>query len=116
MNPIDTAKRYIELFNDKQFTAMGELFADDSLWEGPAASAPVRGRANIIATYSAMEQMNMDLKMTAVHFHQSGNTVIAEIATHSSTGPVGRVADVFEIDEQGRILRMTGYASVNLEN
>lgn len=112
MNPIDTAKRYIELFNNKEFTAMGELFAEDSIWEGPAAKNPIRGRANIIATYSAMENMNMDLTMIGVHFHQSGNTVVAEIATYSSTGPAGRVADVFEIDDQGQILRMTGYASV----
>ncbi|MDD2817681.1 MAG: nuclear transport factor 2 family protein [Candidatus Nanopelagicales bacterium] len=112
MNPIDTAKRYIELFNTQQFTAMGELFAEDSIWEGPTAQTPIRGRVNIIATYSAMEQMNMDLQMTGMHFHRDGNTVIAEIATHSSRGPAGRVADVFEIDHEGRIVRMTGYASV----
>lgn len=112
MNPVDTAKRYIELFNDKQFTAMGELFAQDSIWEGPTAQQPVRGRDQIIAIYQAMEHMNMDLTMTGVHFHQSGNTVIAEIATHSSTGPAGRVADIFEIDDAGKILRMTGYSSI----
>jgi ketosteroid isomerase-like protein len=112
MNPVDTAKRYIELFNNQQFTAMGELFAEDSIWEGPTAQIPVRGRANIIATYSAMEQMNMDLEMTGMHFHRDGNTVIAEIETRTSTGPAGRVADVFEIDDDGRILRMTGYASL----
>ncbi|CAB4623780.1 unannotated protein [freshwater metagenome] len=112
MNPIDTAKRYIELFNAQQFTAMGELFAEDSIWEGPTAQMPIRGRANIIATYSAMEQMNMDLQMSGVHFHRDGNTVVAEIETRTSAGPAGRVADIFEIDDEGRILRMTGYASL----
>ena len=112
MNPVDTAKRYIELFNAQQFTAMGELFAEDSIWEGPTAQMPIRGRANIIATYSAMEQMNMDLQMSGVHFHRDGNTVVAEIETRTSAGPAGRVADIFEIDDEGRILRMTGYASL----
>jgi hypothetical protein len=36
--------------------------------------------------------------------------VIAEIVTSTKAGPVGRVADVFEIDDAGRILRMTAYA------
>ena len=112
MNPIDTAKRYIDLFNAQQFTAMGELFAEDSIWEGPTAKMPIRGRANIIATYSAMEQMNMDLQMSGVHFPRDGNTVVAEIETRTSAGPAGRVADIFEIDDEGRILRMTGYASL----
>ena len=112
MNPVDTAKRYIELFNAQQFTAMGELFAEDSIWEGPTAQMPIRGRVNIIATYSAMEQMNMDLQMSGMQFHRDGNIVVAEIETRTSTGPAGRVADVFEIDDEGRILRMTGYASL----
>ena len=112
MNPIDTAKRYIELFNNQQFTSMGELFAEESIWEGPTTQTPIRGRANIIATYSAMEQMNMDLTMMGVHFHRDGNTVVSEITTRTSAGPAGRVADVFEVDDEGRILRMTGYASL----
>ena len=112
MNPIDIAMRYIELFNSQQFTAMGELFAEDSIWEGPTAQTPTRGRANIIAKYTAMEQMNMDLQMTGMHFHRDGTIVVAEIETRTSTGPAGRVADVFEIDDEGRILRMTGYASL----
>ena len=110
MKPIDTAKRYVELFNAKRFTQMGELFAEDSLWESPSDTPATRGRAAIIDRYSAMAQSITDMQMTDAKFYELDNVVIVEMQTSTAGGPVGRVVDVFEIDDEGRILRMTGYA------
>jgi|GEM_PF-2776276 len=110
MEQTDTVKLYIDLFNARKFTQMGELFAEESLWESPTPTPGTRGRAAIIARYSAMADAGIDMMMTITNLYQQGNVVIAEIVTSTKEGPVGRVADVFEIDDEGRILRMTAYS------
>jgi ketosteroid isomerase-like protein len=110
MEHADTVRLYIDLFNARKFTQMGELFAEESLWESPTPTPGTRGRSAIIARYSAMADAGIDIMMTITNLYQQGNVVIAEIVTSTNEGPVGRVADVFEIDDEGRILRMTAYA------
>ncbi|CAB4907391.1 MAG: hypothetical protein F2923_07160 [Actinobacteria bacterium] len=110
MKPIETAKRYIELFNARKFTEMGELFAEDSLWESPSDTPATRGRDAIIDRYSAMAETITDMQMTDARFYELDNVVIVEMQTSNPDGPVGRVVDVFDIDNEGRISRMTGYA------
>ncbi|MFA7324492.1 MAG: nuclear transport factor 2 family protein [Candidatus Nanopelagicales bacterium] len=109
MSPTETAKRYIALFNARKFREMGELFAADSLWEPPSDTPAARGREAIIAGYSAMADQEMTVTLTDARFHEQGNTVIVEMLADTPDGPMGRVADVFEVDDEGRILRMTGY-------
>lgn len=109
MSPTDTAQRYIELFNARRFREMGELFADDGLWEPPSAIPPTRGRDAIIAGYSAMEGQEMTILFADARFHEFGTVVVAEMLIVDADGPTGRVCDVFEVDAEGRILRMTGY-------
>jgi hypothetical protein len=109
MSQSDTVRLYVDLFNARKFTQMGELFAEESLWESPSPTPGTRGRSAIIDRYSAMADAGIDMMMTITNLYEQGNVVIAEIVTSTTEGPVGRVADVFEIDDEGRILRMTGY-------
>jgi ketosteroid isomerase-like protein len=109
MTPTETAQRYIELFNARRFREMGELFAEDGLWEPPSDTPPTRGREAIIAGYSALAQQEMTMRFAAPCFHEAGDVVVVEITMEGPEGPVGRLVDVFDVDEAGRIRRMTGY-------
>lgn len=109
MSPTDTARRYIDLFNARRFREMGELFAAEGVWEPPAAAGSTRGRDAIIAGYSTLADQQMTIMFTDVEYHEIGNVVVAEMLTTDDGTPIGRVCDVFVVDEHGSILRMTGY-------
>jgi len=109
MTPTQTAHRYVELFNENRTGDMGRLFAEDGLWEPPNGTPPTRGRAAIIAGYEALTEQVADMSFTEVRVYEIGNMAIAEMVTMSPAGPVGRIVDVFEVNDAGEILRMTGY-------
>ncbi|MDO8732175.1 MAG: nuclear transport factor 2 family protein [Actinomycetota bacterium] len=110
MTPTETAQRYVELFNANRMGDMGRLFAEDGLWVPPNGTPPTRGREAIIAGYEALTEQVASMTFTQVRYYQDGNVAIAEMISMSPNGPTGRVADVFECNENGEILRMTGYS------
>lgn len=110
MTPIETAKRYVELFNANRMGDMGRLFAEEGLWEPPNGTPPTRGRAAIVAGYEALAEQVAAMTFEQVRYYESGRFAFAEMVSMSPAGPVGRVVDVFEVSEAGEILRMTGYS------
>ena len=110
MTPTEAALRYVELFNANRMADMGRLFAEDGLWVPPNGTPPTRGRDAIIAGYEALTEQVSSMTFADVRVYEDGNVAIAEMVSMSPTGPVGRVADVFECNEAGEILRMTGYS------
>ena len=109
MNPADTARQYVDLFNTRQFRAMGELFAEDGLWQPPPHSPETRGRAAIIAGYEKLADFPMTTNFTDASYYVHGNVAVVEMKATSPDSPQSSVVDVFEVDDAGKILRMTAY-------
>ncbi len=110
MTPIEAAQRYVELFNANRMGEMGRLFAEDGLWVPPNDNPPTRGRDAIVAGYESLAEQTASMTFTDARYYQDGNVAIVELTSMTPAGPVGRVCDVFECNEAGEILRMTGYS------
>ncbi len=109
MSAIQTAKKYVELYNAREFRAMGELFAEDGLWQPPSHTPETRGRTAIIAGFERLAELGSDATFTDARYYEQGDIAIAELVVTTPDGPTSRVADIFQVDEHGRILRMTAY-------
>lgn len=112
MTPLEAAQRYVEYFNANRMGDMGRLFAEDGLWIPPhEGRPPTRGRDAIVAGYESLAEQVASLTFIDARYYADGNVAIVEMTSMTPNGPVGRVADVFECNEEGEILRMTGYTS-----
>jgi ketosteroid isomerase-like protein len=111
MTPLETAQRYLELFNAGKHAEMGALFAPDGIWRRPPPAPEVRGGAEIYAGYAAPEHARQveGITMSATRYLVDGSTVAAEFIFHTPRADM-EVIDVFDVDDEGRITCMTAYA------
>ncbi|MGX7681623.1 nuclear transport factor 2 family protein [Jatrophihabitans sp. DSM 45814] len=110
MTPLETARRYVELFNAGQYAEMGALFAEDSVWRPPPPAPEVHGGPAIKAGYSAPEQAERSsaLQIAATRYLVDGSTVVAELVFSADAHAI-EVVDIFDVDEDGKITCMTAY-------
>ena len=111
MTPLETAQRYLELFNAGRYAEMGGLFAVDSIWRPPPPAPEVRGGALIAAGYASPEQAERcrDLTLAAKRYLVDGSTVVAEFLFTTPTATL-EVVDIFDVDSDGQITAMTAYS------
>ena len=93
--------------------AMAACFASGGEVVDPAAPGPIRGTLALKVFYGAIAGSFARLEIREEGVVAAGRFVAARFAG-TATGASGKSAffeglDVFELDEQGRILRLTGF-------
>lgn len=106
----ETVRRYFAAVNDRRFEAMPELFAEDAELR-PVGSAPCQGRDAIAAYYPEILSGFAEGFDDPRRAHVADTAVTVEIAFTGRTREGRDVAfdaiDVFELDADGRIRRLS---------
>jgi ketosteroid isomerase-like protein len=93
-----------------RFPALGALFAEDSVWRPPPPLPEVRGGAAIRAGYTALGTAATSVDVAECRYLVDGQTVVVEFTVADADGRRSSVVDVFDCDEDGRVVRMTAYS------
>ena len=101
---------YFEAVNQRDWEAMATLFADDVEFR-PAGSEVRRGRDDVLAYYPALLAGFDEHHDRVARVHVDGAVVVVEIAFEGTTSTGAPVAfeavDVFDLDPEGRIARLS---------
>jgi ketosteroid isomerase-like protein len=111
LTPRQVGERYVELVNAGDLPSVVELFAQDGMVEppNPAYARRIEGIAAIRDHYSNSVGRRKP-KITATHWYATGDVCIVELESevNDSPDPMG-IVDIFELDEAGKIVRLTAY-------
>ena len=111
MTPLETARTYMNHLAAGRFAELGALFAEDSVWQPPPPLPEVRGGAAILAGYTALGAVTPPLNVVECRYLVDGQTVAVEFTVADADGGNrSAVVDVFDVDEEGRVVRMTAYS------
>ncbi len=113
MNPAATVAAYFHAARALDAGALAACFAPEGEVRDPAAPGTVRGPLALKAFYGGIAGSFARLEIREEGVLTSGNFVAARFVG-TATGASGRSApfegiDLFELDAQGRILRLTGF-------
>lgn len=105
-----TVRAYFDAVNARDFDALSALFADDVELR-PVGSAPRHGRDEAAAYYPSLLAGFEHSHDAVVRAHVAGDVVTAEIRFEGRTVAGADVAfdavDVFDLDDDGRITRLS---------
>jgi steroid delta-isomerase len=109
------ADRYAALVTAHDAAGVADLYADDAMVEDPAGSAPLVGRAEILAFYQAAIARARPERVVVtgpVRVLADGSTAAVPLQSRSTRD--GRavgvdIIDIFTFDDEGRISSMRAY-------
>lgn len=109
-DPAAVVARYFTAVNARDWDDLADLFAEDATFH-PVGSRDREGRADIAAYYPAVMGGFVEGVDTPTRVSVAGRVVTAEISFEGRTVGGAEVAfdavDVFDIDEEGRIARLS---------
>lgn len=100
-------ENYIKAISTEDFDAIRTIYAENGTVEDPVGSAPHEGIEAIMAFYGALKGMGVKLELTGA-IRCAGNS--AAFPFQAKIGPVTmEVIDVFEFNEDGKVVSMRAY-------
>ena len=99
--------KYLEAFEKSDLDIIREIYADDAVVEDPAGTEPRQGIDAILEFYTGAFTMNISLSLTGP-VRQAASAVAFPFRLESPDMKID-VIDVFELGEDGKVVKMTAY-------
>ena len=108
-SPCSVPHEYVRLINDGKYESVGQLFANDAVYEGP--DGKTRHGAKAIGAFYSSFLPRLKPELHASRFFEQGNECMMELENKSSQTDSFRptAVDHFTIDSAGRISRFIVY-------
>jgi hypothetical protein len=123
MQPRDVAARYVELIQAGRYDEVGELWADDAVFQNPVGTV-IRGKAAIKAFYTNfLSSITPDVRAARYATDVEAGVCVLELETRMSRGEDGQwrndptapyslsAIDRFAINAEGKIQHMIVYTA-----
>ena len=107
--PCSVAREYVEVINDGKYDSVGQLFADDAVYQGP--DGKTRHGAKAIGAFYSSFLPRLTPELQASRFFEQGNECMMELENKNiQTGSYSPIAvDHFIVDSAGKISRFIVY-------
>jgi len=106
--PCQVARQYVSLINKGQYGALGGLFSDDAVYEGP--DGKTRHGSKEIGEFYVKMLSRLRPHMKPMSFIQQGNECVMELENKDSTGRYVLTAiDHFTVDQNGKATHFVVY-------
>jgi steroid delta-isomerase len=100
-------EKYIKAISTEDMDAIRSIYADNGTVEDPVGSPQHEGIDNIMSFYGAIKGMGVKLELTGA-VRLAGNS--AAFPFQAKIGPITmEVIDVFEFNEDGKVVSMRAY-------
>jgi ketosteroid isomerase-like protein len=103
----DVVTAYWAAANDRDWTAFGDLLADDVVYEGPQTRERVRGRSNYVRFN--VEGFPGDWRLEVVRIVGDERQAASWIEFTNDNGSAQPGICFFELSDAGRIVRITDF-------
>ncbi len=100
---------YVSAYNSRDFEGILAMFAADATMEDPVGEPPARGEEEIRALYKTGFDMGVTIELDGRVRTAASNAAFPLCAT-SESGKL-YVIDLFEFNEEGKIIRMRAFWS-----
>jgi len=111
---VRTAERYVAAYNARDADAILALYAPGATMEDPVGSPPACDPEAIRGLYELGFDMGIEMELDG-RIRTAPGHVAVPLRARSASGTL-YVIDIFELDEQGRIVRMRAiWSPANLE-
>jgi steroid delta-isomerase len=98
-------ERYVSAYNARDAEAILSLYAPDATMEDPVGTAPARGSDEIRALYELGFEMGIEMSLDG-RVRTAPGHIAFPLRARSGSGTLYAI-DVFELDDLGRIVKMS---------
>ncbi|WP_290583052.1 nuclear transport factor 2 family protein [Ketobacter sp.] len=100
-------ENYMKAVSTVDLDMIREIYADNATVEDPVGTPPHEGIEAIVTFYGAMKGMGVQLQLTG-NVRCTGNA--AAFPFQAKVGPITmEIIDVFEFNDQGKVVSMRAY-------
>ena len=104
-----TVDKYIEAVSTDNIDLIKEIYADNATVEDPVGTAPHEGIEAIVAFYSRIHGVGVKLELTGNP--RCAANAVAFPFTATTQGRALEIIDVFEFNDEGKVISMKAYWS-----
>jgi len=104
---IDTVKKYVKAFETQDMDIIRNIYAEDAVIEDPVGSDPYEGIEEICKFYQTAFYLETKLELNGQV--RCARNICAFPFTATTSGVKVSPIDVFEFNDQGKVIRMKAY-------